>query len=362
MARKLFLVWHATELADTEDLYTCERWSSVLWATEPFLHLGLLAPLAVLGLWTTWERRRALYPLYAMLALYPATVVLFYVFGRYRYPLVALLLPFAGAGVAGAGRWLRSAPVRRRVLCLASLATALTLTNWPTAAENAVRAATLYNIGVWLSHQPGRAGEAIAYYEDALRLEPRSARTLYNLANALERLGELERAEDSYRQALRSMPDLSGAHNNLGQIVEAQGRLDEAIEHYRQAAATDPASHEASNNLGLALARLGRLDAAEQALARAVRLRPDGAVLHYNLGNVLYGQGRFAEAAARYRRAIELDPLTAAFHNNLGSALMALGRRDDAMASFSEALRLDPSSAAARSNLREISRRRLGPE
>jgi tetratricopeptide (TPR) repeat protein len=352
MTRKLFLVWHATELGDSEDLYTYERWSRVLRLGRPIFHMGLLAPLAVVGLWVTWDRRGSLYPLYAMLALYPATVVLFYVFGRYRYPVVGLLVPFAAAGIAGALPWLRSAPRPRRVACLATFAAALAVTNWPTASETAVRAATLYNIGVWLGGQPERTDEAIAYYEEALALDPGSARTLYNLANVLRRRGDLAQAESRYRQALRSMPGLADAYNNLGQTVEEQGRADEALEYYRLALETDPGSHRALNNLGLALARRGRADEARRALSTAVQLRPDDAVLHYNLGNVLYQEGDPAAAAAHYRQAIALDPVQAPFHNNLGSALVATGHLDEAIDRFREALRLDPGSASAEQNLR----------
>ncbi|PYR08274.1 MAG: hypothetical protein DMG00_15475, partial [Acidobacteria bacterium] len=41
--------------------------------------------------------------LYALIVAYAASVVLFYVFARYRYPLVPLLIPFAAAG--GIGIW-----------------------------------------------------------------------------------------------------------------------------------------------------------------------------------------------------------------------------------------------------------------
>ena len=179
LAKKTFLVWHRTELGDTEDLYTFATWSDVLRATNRFAHFGLLAPLGLLGLWVTARRARTLWPLYAMLVIYPASVVLFYVFGRYRYPVVAVLVPFAGAAITESASFFRAAGALKRIACVLSVVAALVACNWPTGAEERVRAATLHNIGVWLARTPEQAAQAIGYYEQALRLEPHSALTLY---------------------------------------------------------------------------------------------------------------------------------------------------------------------------------------
>jgi tetratricopeptide (TPR) repeat protein len=352
MAKKLFLVWHNTELGDTEDLYTYSSWSMVLQVTMHLFHLGFLAPLALLGVWVTWDRRRLLYPLHLMLVLYPATVIAFYVFGRYRYPVVALLVLFAAAGIAEAWGFLRGASRLEVAACLVTVALALIVCNWPTGSRDRVRAATLYNVGVWLSLHPDRLQESMAYYEDALRLLPESPRTLFNLGNALKRNGNLEQAEARYRQALRYRPAMAGALNNLAECVEARGRIDEAIEYYRAAIASDPDAFEAYNNLGLALARRGDFGEAVSLLREANRIRPHNAVPHYNIGNVLVQQGRLEEAVARYRQALSLDPANARIHNNLGYALAARGYPEEAVAAYAEALRLDPDYAEAEANLR----------
>jgi tetratricopeptide (TPR) repeat protein len=351
MARKLFLVWHATELGDTEDLYTYSDRSAVLRMTRHVFHLGIMAPLALLGIWVTWDRRRTLYPLHLMLVLYPATVILFYVFGRYRYPVVALLVLFAAAGIAESGRFFRAASRVKLAACLVTMVLALIACNWPTELQDKVRAATLYNVGVWLDEHPDRLQQSISYYEDALRLRPESPRTLYNLGNALKRQGDLERAEARYRQALQQQPSMAGALNNLAECIEARGAINEAIEYYRRAIASDPDIFEAYNNLGLALARRGDSDEAASVLREAIRIRPHDAVLHYNLGNVLVQQGRLQEAVTVYRRALTLDPGNARIYNNLGYALAARGYLEEAAAAYAEALRLDPDYAEAAANL-----------
>jgi 4-amino-4-deoxy-L-arabinose transferase-like glycosyltransferase len=112
--RKLLLALHAVELVDTEDQYTFARWSTPLAVLNPVSHFGILAPLAALGVALTWRHRRRLWVLLAMAACYGMTLLAFYVFGRYRYPLVPFALPFAAAALVHAWPWLRAARPRAR--------------------------------------------------------------------------------------------------------------------------------------------------------------------------------------------------------------------------------------------------------
>ncbi len=351
MALKAFLFVNRLELADSEDLATFAIWSHVLRVTQPLFHFGLLAPLALLGLWATGDRARELVAFHVMLIAYSASVILFYVFGRYRHPIAPLLALFAGAGMAGAAAaWRRFSP-RRRTACALSLVAALVTCNWPTHRDTRARAATLHDLGVWVARQPGRSNEAMWYYEQALRLAPRSAVTLYDMGNLARRDGRIGEAEGYYRQALAIEPTLAGAQVNLGQCLESYGWWDRAIECYRRAIELDPAAWEPRNNLALALDKAGRMDEAIALFREMLSTWPDMALLHYNLGNALAHGWQLAEAESEYRRAIALDPRDARFHNNLGVVLLRLHRKDEAAASFREALRIDPSFRAASNSL-----------
>ena len=99
MGRKWFLIWNTTEIIDTEDIYSHADASWILRGLLAVWHFGSLAPLACLGVflaWTSWRRHGILV---LFLLVYAASVSLFYVFGRYRFPLVPALLLFAAAGL-----------------------------------------------------------------------------------------------------------------------------------------------------------------------------------------------------------------------------------------------------------------------
>ena len=78
-------------------------------------------------------------------------------------------------------------------------------------------------------NQPPRA---IAYYEDALRLDPNFAVGHYNLANLLAQLGRFREAAVQYRETLRLLPGNPDVHENLAIVLARLGRGPEAgIEH-----------------------------------------------------------------------------------------------------------------------------------
>jgi len=107
VGRKTALLVNATEMVDTEDQESHAEWSVVLRLLGPVTHFGLLVPLAFAGLLATWSGRSRLWIQYALLVAYATSVVLFYVFARYRYPLVPMLMLFAAPGALAIVRWFR---------------------------------------------------------------------------------------------------------------------------------------------------------------------------------------------------------------------------------------------------------------
>jgi tetratricopeptide (TPR) repeat protein len=181
-----------------------------------------------------------------------------------------------------------------------------------------------YDLGIALlsTRQPV---EAVAHFEQALRLNPRSADTHYNLANALAQL--------------HRMPD--------------------AIRHYEESLRLQPASADAQCNLGNALLEWGQATAALEHLAEAVRLSPGISAMHANYANALNQTGHAGEAAAQFGEALRLDPNDGLAHYNYGNLLLKAGRTHEAIDQYEAALRLLPENDAVRHNL-NIARQSAG--
>jgi tetratricopeptide (TPR) repeat protein len=206
-----------------------------------------------------------------------------------------------------------------------------------------------YNLGCAYQVEPNRSSEAIAEFEEALRLQPDYPYAHYNLGRVLATVpGREDQAIAQYQQALLQKPDYAEALYSLGAAVQMRpGRLDEAIAHYEEALRLKPDFFQAHFALGFALGlEPGRREDAAAHYTEALRLEPGSAETHFNLARLLQDiPGRQNEAVAHYEETIRLRPGDAKAHSNLGNVLNSLGRKSEAVAQFERAARLDPGNA-----------------
>jgi tetratricopeptide (TPR) repeat protein len=344
MGRKIVLLWNATEMVDTEDQATHGDWSWPLRMLGPIGHFGVLVPLAAIGMIVTWRERERLWILYALIATYAVSVVLFYVFARYRYPLVPMLLPFAAVAAVS----IRRIPNPKSLIPIA--AAVAVFTNWPVASAHEMRAVTETNLGVALqtSH---RVDDAIAHYRRAIAERPDYAPAYSNLATALRDQKRIEEAVATYQQALKLQPDFAAAHYNLANLLLDEGDPAAAADHFERALTEEPASADVHNNLGIALAATGRVDDAAREFRAATELDPKSAKAYRNLGDALSTAGHTDEAIAALRQAVSIDPNDAAIRYDLAGSLLETGKLDDAIEQFRAALRVAPRMVEAHNNL-----------
>jgi tetratricopeptide (TPR) repeat protein len=163
------------------------------------------------------------------------------------------------------------------------------------------------NFGIALAHV-GRAPEAIAHYEQSLRLDPNAAEAHYNLANALWQTGSGEKAIAQYHEALRLKPADIKALTKLGNVLQQMGRMQDAIDLYELALRIKPDYAEAHNNLGAALVDRGNVEAGIARYEQALRINPDLAEAHCNLALALERTGRTREAIGHLEDALRLKP------------------------------------------------------
>ena len=66
--------------------------------------------------------------------------------------------------------------------------------------------------------ETGKIEEAIAHYEQAVRIRPDFAEAHNNFGTALAQTGKIEEAIAQYEQALRIKPDFAEARNALARL------------------------------------------------------------------------------------------------------------------------------------------------
>jgi tetratricopeptide (TPR) repeat protein len=339
MGRKWLILWNVRELEDADDFYLYQRWSWLLRVLGWASHFGWLAPLAAMGVVMTWRQWRQLWLLYVLIGTLALSVALFYVFARYRFPLVPLLSVFAGAGIVEGFSLLREWRVRRGLACAAVLLVAVAVVHWPIAGKAAPSAAGYNNLGNALAKQ-GRIDQAVEAYQQALRVEPTYAEAHYNLGNLFVPQGKFAEATRHYQEAVRILPDFVDAHNNLGNVLAERDELEGAIQHFRLALGLSPRLSEVHFNLADALTRQGHLDEAINHFQEALKIKPDFVEAHDHLGSVLAAQGHLDMAIDHFRQALRIRPEFADAHESLGRALAEQGKRNEAVKHFEEALRI----------------------
>ena len=310
-ARKIVLLSNRTETLDTESQETYAEWSAPLKIGGWIGNFGVLVPLALFGFCVAWPDRLRLWVFYALTIVYAASVLMFYVFARYRFPLVPLLMLFAARGLSEIPAFARTA--RRHMAIVAAVAAVAIFANWPVLSAAAMQSATETNLGVALQDD-GRLDEAVAHYERAIALTPDDAPAYNNLGTALRAKGDIARAVASYERALAVRPNYPDAHYNLANALMDEHKPDEAVAHFTIALQSMPGSVDVENNLGAALAGEGKLDDAVAVYTRALTTDPESVVAHRNLADALASLGETDDAVAHLRRAAELDPRDGAIH------------------------------------------------
>ncbi len=241
---KWSLTWNHYEIPDTESYYVYRDRSMLLSVLGQVWHFGVLCPLAVAGVVLTWRRRSELAILYVLALVIGVSVAIFYVFGRYRYPLVPILAILAAAGLAEvtaltrARRW---PPIAGAVAV--TIVSAIWV-NWPINPESELNAAQWANVGAALAAD-GRPDAALPHFERAVATFPQAPRLQQFLADALSIGGRYAEAIPHYRMALALEPGRPNADFNLAVALERVGRAAEAAEHYNRAADVDPTDTEA---------------------------------------------------------------------------------------------------------------------
>jgi hypothetical protein len=214
--RKWDRAWHWFEIPNNEDLYYFRLQAPVLaWMPVTF---WIVAPLALVGLALAAARTRKPWTLLALVASSVATLVAFYVLGRFRVTLVAAALPFAGLACAEL-----AAAFRHRQLARAgAIAVAIVLlglwTGRPLAADQRLIRTSDWILAWSVEYQDrvygalDRRDPAVAgatYQEFFARYEPTTSEIL---------------ASDDPRLA----PELADMHAECAQILRAAGRLEAA--------------------------------------------------------------------------------------------------------------------------------------
>ena len=145
-------------------------------------------------------------------------------------------------------------------------------------------------------------------FSHALAVTKDNALAHLNLGEAFQEQNRQAEALAEYQEVLRLSPSREEAYNNIGRILSDQGKPAAALEYCRVAMELDPRSAPSHDSLGIILVELGRADEALQHFDRALQLDPKYAPAYFQKGRLLLRQGHDVEAVKNLNQALQLDP------------------------------------------------------
>jgi tetratricopeptide (TPR) repeat protein len=183
---------------------------------------------------------------------------------------------------------------------------------------------------------------AIAAFQKALQLAPRSVKTHNNLGNVYVAQKQLDLAEKEFRTALRVDAADRDANYNLGVLLMVKGAPTEAIPHFER---VRPPNVATRFNLIRAYFQTKRTADALRLATELSAQGKDDVQVHFSLGVMLASEKQYKPAQLELEKADSLQPETFEILYNLGQDLLREREYSKAETMLSRALKLKPESA-----------------
>jgi tetratricopeptide (TPR) repeat protein len=223
--------------------------------------------------------------------------------------------------------------------------------------DDPASAEALYGIGsVYLNQNKNAAAREA--FERAVKLQASYADTLpdswNNLGVIATRENRIEDAIAAFQQALKISPHHVAALDNLGNAYRLQKRWNKAGEVLARAVSIAPQDPEANYSLGMVYAQTDDNAKAEAYLRRALQLRPDYPEALNNLGILYLVTQRRDQAVASFEQCIRVAPAFDQAYLNLARVYALEGARDKARQILLDLLQQYPDHSQAKQMLDQL--------
>jgi tetratricopeptide (TPR) repeat protein len=328
LLRKAALFWGSREFPNNQDYNFFRLHSWVL--RNPVVNFGVVAPLALLGVFALLPLWRRLYFSYAFLITYFVVTVLFFVCARYRAPVLPVLCVLAGCGVSHLVHSIRMGRRKPLFLMLLGLTGAALLVNINLAAIPLPSLAQSYTQMGKVYLERDQETLAAAQFREALKVDPGWAEAYEQLGLLEMKRGRSKEAVALLKEAVEKNPEQATAHRALAMVYLSMGELEAARKAILSALEIAPYLEDSHNVLGSVERQAGNEEAALGAFKKELQINPGNWRTHANLGSLHESMGNLNEAEASYLRTLELQPENSEIILALAGVYSRQGRSEEA--------------------------------
>jgi tetratricopeptide (TPR) repeat protein len=310
MVKKLALFWNGNELSNNLDLYFFARMSPIMkpliWHFFVYFPLGLIVPLAIVGIILAHKNKKDVLILEIFLFLYMLSVILFFVTARYRVPVLPVLILFSAFSLDRFSSMIKKGDFLRFGKYVLIFLVIMIPAN--------------IQIPGYSSANPGQAH--------------------YSLGALYSQKGNRVKAKEEFNRALICNPNLGDAAINLGCIYGDEGNRELALEYFQKALQIGTDSAFVFFNIGILYHNQDFLDQAKENYYLSLSIREDNPKVHYLLGEIYFKQGMVERALSEYESTLKYDPQHAMAFYRRGMINRQLGKTIEAISNLENFIRL----------------------
>ncbi len=205
----------------------------------------------------------------------------------------------------------------------------------------------VYNKIALVSLAENKPQDAIASFENALKVDATNFDALNGLTTLYAGTGEVDKAHSRIDQALSSYPNVASLHYLKGLAYGFQRNAQGTEAELRKALELDPGYIAAYSGLAMLFINSKQEDRAIAEYKKIIELRPDNATAYTLIGMLEDARKNYDAAADNYRKALEKDPNSVIAANNLAwlYAVTGKGNLDEAVRMAQAVVQKNPNVA-----------------
>lgn len=166
----------------------------------------------------------------------------------------------------------------------------------------------------------GEHEQAIAFFQQALQLEPQHFPALYSMGLSLSRTGQSRQALDHFERAASAQPDAAIGHYAKAKVLQDMGLAEDSLAAYDRAIAVDSRYMEAYTSKAALLQAINRHHDALLTLVKATEINPHHVRSLEGQGLLLAQFKQYEWATNAFKHALLADPEHPYLEGNLMSA------------------------------------------
>ncbi len=193
--------------------------------------------------------------------------------------------------------------------------------------------------------QARRYEEAIAIFQQALAIAPRSIEVLRQYGKALAQTNQDKKTFEIFKKALKIAPDDVDLLRNYGATLSQKKQHEKAIKILKKALRIRPNDVKVLSGYSNALKQAGRLNESCKIFDRLLEIEPENIITLNSYARCLITLGEIEKACNLFENSLQIQPTNSRTLDQYAGVLTLIGQDEKALQLFERSLENQPDDA-----------------